>query len=75
MTKLEKQTAQNRIQALFDLNAIVSLAENQLVRARGIPLLNDEEHADWVQGYADRIHEICIEMKELSAFGHRGGVE
>lgn len=73
MTKLAKQTAQNRMQALFDLNGIISMAEGQIARTQGIPFIDDEDHADWVQGYADRIHEIMIEMRELSSFGHRGG--
>ena len=75
MTKNEKQTEQNRIQALIDLNGIISLAESQLVRAKGIPLIDDDEHADWVQGYVDRIHEICMDMKDLVTFGHLGGFE
>jgi len=75
MTKLERQTAQNRIQSLFDLNAIIALAEGQLSRVQGIPMLDDEDHADWMQGYTDRVHEICMEMQELRTFGHRGGVE
>jgi len=75
MTKLEKQTAQNRMEALFDLHGIIAYAEGQINRARNIPLLDDEEHADWVQGYADRIAEICEDMKELSAFGHNGGMQ
>lgn len=75
MTKYEKQTAKNRMQALFDLHAIVAYAESQINRARNIPLLDNEDHADWVQGYTDRIAEICLDMKELATFGHNGGIK
>lgn len=73
MTELANQTMNNRVAIVLDLNSIIAMAESQITRAKGIPILNDAEHADWVQGYADRIHEICLDMADLVSFGHRGG--
>ena len=75
MTDYEQQTAQNRIKAITYLNFICSYAESQIQRAKAIPILDDEDHADWVQGYTDRICELCTEMSELATFGHKGGME
>ena len=68
MTKTEKKTADNRTAALTDLHSIISYAEQELVHARKIPALDDEEHADLIQGYADRINEILWDMYELDKF-------
>lgn len=69
MTELEHKTLENRYNAINDLNMIIQLAESEMVRARNIPILDNEEHADWVQGYADRIHEILLDMADLATFG------
>ena len=73
MTDLERQTENNRMMAITELNAIIDYAEVQLRRAKEIPLLNDEEHADWVAGYEERIHDIMLDMSELANFGHIKG--
>jgi len=76
MTQLEQQTSDNRFRILIDLNHIISYAESQITRSKNIPIIDDAEHADWVQGFADRVHEIFLDMSELSYFGHRnGGIE
>ena len=70
MTELERQTENNRMMAITELNAIIDYAEAQIRRAKEIPLLDDEEHADWVTGYEERIHDIMLDMSELACFGH-----
>ena len=71
MTELENKTMENRMHATYDLHWIMRLAESEMYRVQNIPLLDDEEHADWVQGFTDRIHEIRFDMENLAKFGHR----
>lgn len=71
MTEFENKTMENRAQAIYELGRIIHVIESEIFRAQGIPILDNEEHADWVQGYADRIHEIRLEAEELAGFGHR----
>jgi len=66
----EQKTMENRFNAIMELEKIINIAEAQTRRAREIPLLDDDEHADWVQGFADRIHEIRLDMEDLAGFGH-----
>ena len=73
MTKYENETVENRINAVGDLKVIIAIAESQIDRSRNIPVLDDARHADWVQGYADRIHEIRLDMEDLVSFGHLKG--
>ena len=65
MTDIELQIASNVLRALNELNHIISYAEAEIVRCRKIPLINDEGHADLIQGYADRIEEIRMDMQDL----------
>lgn len=69
MTKLEKQTKMKIDVAVIKLNFIISYAERQIERAKGIPILNDADHADWVRGYEERIDDIMCEMYNLDHFG------
>ena len=71
MTEFEHKTTENRFNAIIDLGHIIRIAESETSRSRDIPILDDEEHADLVQGYADRIHEIMLDMVDLANFGRR----
>ena len=71
MTDLERQIEENRLKAMNELNHIISYAEAEIVRCRKIPLLDDDEHADLVRGYADRIEEIRMDMQDLRKIGGR----
>ena len=70
MTNIERQTMDNRINAITNLEKIINMAEIEIRRSRDIPIIDDAEHADWVRGYADRIHEIRLDMEDLAGFGH-----
>lgn len=69
MTELENRTMNNKIRAGYELERIIRIAENEIFRANGIPILDDEEHADLIQGYADRIAEIRLDMEDLKKIG------
>lgn len=71
MTEIENKTMENRAQAIYELGRIIHVAESEIYRAQGIPILDDEDHADKVQGYADRVHEILLDMADLASFGRR----
>lgn len=70
MAEIEHKTVENRYNAINDLGMIIRLAEMETARARAIPILDNDEHADLVQGYADRIHEIRLDLEDLAGFGH-----
>lgn len=70
---LRLQTARNRNNAVSDLAWIAKVANSETNRANGIPIIDDETHADIVQGYADRIHEIRMDMEELINYGRIRG--
>lgn len=70
MTKAEKQIARNRVSILTDLNSIIAVAEKQTERVRNVGIVDDDEFADAVQGYADRIHEILEDLCDLRNSKH-----
>lgn len=69
MTELENKTMENKIRAGYELERIIHIAENEIFRANGIPILDNEEHADLIKGYADRIAEIRMDMEDLKKIG------
>ena len=71
MTEIENKTMGNRAQVIYELGRIIHVAESEIYRAQGIPILDNEDHADKVQGYADRVHEILLDMADLASFGRR----
>ena len=66
----EKETLNNITTAVSDLNKIIKVALSQIERCDSIPILEDAEHADYVQGYADRVHEIMMDIEDLANYGH-----
>lgn len=69
----ENETKNNIQAAIRDLVKISEIAKSQMVRCDSIPILDDGTHADYVQGYADRIHEIMMDMEDLANFGYIKG--
>lgn len=65
MTKTENQIVQNLLTAVNDLRTICAFAELQIAKAHKIPVIDNEDYADIVQGYTDRIHEIVRDMYDL----------
>ena len=72
MTKYEQQTAVNRDKAKFVLGEIIVLARRAIDSVDDVmQIVDDADHADWAQGYVDRIAEIHQDMLELKNFGKR----
>lgn len=74
MTELEHKTLENRIRVLDDLEKILHAVESECFVAQCVPILDDEEHADLIQGYADRVHEIWLDMEELGSVKRRRAI-
>lgn len=62
-------TRTNKYLAVKDLEFIINAANALIERTKGIPELEDPEHADLVLGYRDRIHEIRLDMDDMFSFG------
>ena len=62
-------TRTNKYLTIKDLEFIINSANALIDRTKGIPELDNPEHADLVQGYRDRIHEIRLDLDEMFSFG------
>ena len=69
MPKAEKQTRNNKIKMIGELEWIVRIANQEISHIRMIPEDNNQDHADLVQKYADIIHTAYVAMKDVLRIG------
>ena len=69
MPKAAKQTRNNKIKMIGELEWIVKIANQEIDHIRMFPEENNQQHADLVQKYADIIHTAFVTMEDVLRIG------
>ena len=65
LPKARKQTRNNKIKSIDELDWIIQIAKQELKYCRMIPEEDDQKHANLVQELANRIHSAYVAMDEV----------
>ena len=66
LPKPVNQTRNNKVQIIEDCRMIAEMAKELIEYTKIIPTLDDEKHANLVQGLAERIHSVRIQMTTIN---------
>lgn len=69
LSSSEKQTVHNKVRIIDHCDLIVRAVEQIRTRAKGIPVLDDPEHAQLVQQFADLVIKADLLLSEAAIYG------